>query len=897
MRKKEYYEWYIEAGLRIIPIIRNLKQPCGTDEVYEDGRLDDEGNPEKKKFYDATGMTKEQCFKHLYGADANLGWAMDEGKHLVLDIDTHHNGEPIDGVGNFTKMMEHIGVAKLQPNVKSATGGEHHYYLLDKGFEPELPTGTGLDLRGIELKKYGRFMCVPGSEVKGNGYTFNNVTLKKMPKALVDFLTPKKATIKKGQATTSKYLHTVYIVEEMLSWITHYDEPTWATIGRCIKDWGVVGGNETEAFDAWHDWSKVGNNYKGDIDCMKKWKSWKKVKGDPNLGLLVKLYKEAITSDFYRSGWAIMSDRKGKELFNMTTFRHMDIDCFNIIYHGINREERDEAPELAKGGKSKKPYKPYEILLKNDMLVPIRGNIYNPHTTKRILRLEDGNHLNTYQPGGELEIPAKMTEAGEKAWAFFLDHMRFITGDSGNVWSYLMVNWFAWQLQHPGKLLGFAPIIIGGQGIGKSVLGRFLGRCLGASNVNWISTDALVDKYTDWATAGSVGFMEELGTALDDKDKGKMFSRLKSVITEKTIATRPMWGAPTTATNYTNYIGFSNDRQLFTSVGEADDRRWKVFRTRQHDRRDALGKDSDYTKKLRAVLLYDYPQFIYKKLMEWEINENYANIQGIIAQTPASYSDNNGKSMLTPFGERVKMYIDDGKAGHYTRHIVGQMELRKDLLRVDEMEDAHFDQHQWKGMLGRRLHYNRLETAICLDGWEGCGGKDGRQRVFISSEMMNYISSCCEAAGKRYSEATPGDYKHLLQEAINDPDYIIPGDSPTKANHDGIVAGDHLTDARLLDIACLPPELLNKPKVELRLSPAPPDKVKTSATLKKMGKRELRQSGASVGGSSPKPKVTRKRKPKQVKPPNAATSESPGISKTARQNNLTADDNWSQDND
>ena len=847
--KDNHYKKYLALGCTLTRLAMGGKRPIDKD------------------WTNAPGLTEAECKAHK-DSGGNLGWVLGE-RHLVVDLDSHKGSRRVDGIGNYAKLCERLGMKVAKPSATTPSGGQHYYYEMPEGFVWQPGKLDGINMDGVEFKKHGGQMGIPGNIVEGKTYDLTMpIAIRKLPAALVKFGKGASKPIVDGEGREQS-IETEHDVRKMLSQVGQCDHDTWIAIGLCLKDWGMITGYEGTAFELWHDWSEASKegNYKGRLDCEREWTGMK-VKGCPLLIPLHNRYREAITDQFYNCGWATAMLGTKRELWNVDTLQRFDRENFNITYNHINRREGDVAPELASGGLSKKRYTPYEILTKNNRLIALDGFTYDPTTEDRIVDWDNGKYINRFRRCGTLPMPEKMTPEGDKAWEFFINHMRFLTGDVGEAYTYFMVNWFAWQVQRPGVLLGFAPILIGGQGVGKSILGAFLGECLGEANVTKVSSSDLLGNFTDWSTKSAVGILEEFGNTATKQEKTMLFSKLKAVVTDKIIATRPMYQPPSTAKNHTNYIGFTNDRGLIRQLQEESDRRWKFFRTSSHSRQESFADPVGYADRLEEVFITLYPQFIYKKLMEWQIKDGFASIARRMEGTPAAIVD-GGDSHMTEFEEMVKGVITKGKPGFYTKHAVGLTQLRMDLAG-DMSVHRSFDDKNWaKGILPNVLNYMLLSKLATFDKWEYTG-KVKREKLFVSSELFNYISRYCQGQGVSYDTAGIATYKHIVEAALNDPDYVVPG---TKACSNGS-KGKPMSMYQRFAEACLPDDMLVEPLIEPPAVKKPP--VEEPPVVEE-------------------PKPTKKpRKAKPVIAPTAKDSDSRKIIRESRRNNINdeVDEEW-----
>ena len=122
----------------------------------------------------------------------------------------------------------------------------------------------------------------------------------------------------------------------------------------------------------------------------------------------------------------------------------------------------------------------------------------------------------------------------------------------------------------PEVKLKFATVLQGGQGIGKSLLGRLIERVIGRSNVRFPSNEEIAGRWTAWQEGVGLAIVEELRIGRYD-----VADKLKPVITEPTLRIENKNVPLYTVENRLNVLAFTNHKDAVKL--EADDRRWLIF--------------------------------------------------------------------------------------------------------------------------------------------------------------------------------------------------------------------------------------------------------------------------------------------------------------------------------
>jgi len=188
-----------------------------------------------------------------------------------------------------------------------------------------------------------------------------------------------------------------------------------------------------------------------------------------------------------------------------------------------------------------------------------------------------------YEPGEERILPGVLNLPNLNLWVddrvkpdktdhtWFLDHLEYLIRNEKEREHFL--NWLAYAVQNPGAKIEHAVLIIGGQGVGKSILNELFENIFGPSNVNEPQNENLADKYTKWARNTCLCILNELKQA----DKYHFYNLIKPFITEKTISIREMHRDSYTINNHMNILAYSNEEVPIKL--DKDDRRWFVIKS------------------------------------------------------------------------------------------------------------------------------------------------------------------------------------------------------------------------------------------------------------------------------------------------------------------------------
>jgi hypothetical protein len=185
---------------------------------------------------------------------------------------------------------------------------------------------------------------------------------------------------------------------------------------------------------------------------------------------------------------SILPKLSERYLYDESDNQYIDRERFaafgRYIHEAPELERRHKGDKVRIGGKSREAFKIFES---SDMrrrvgardLYPdlSAGGVYRISSLGRVLSDDDNDNqtalvvFNTWR-GWPLSTPMKVDPMTASKCELMLNQLlSYLTRDNVhqiNWWK----KWFAWTIQHPGTKQQIAPVIVGGQGVGKSFLGN-----------------------------------------------------------------------------------------------------------------------------------------------------------------------------------------------------------------------------------------------------------------------------------------------------------------------------------------------------------------------------------------------------------------------------------------
>jgi len=177
--------------------------------------------------------------------------------------------------------------------------------------------------------------------------------------------------------------------------------------------------------------------------------------------------------------------------------------------------------------------------------------------------------INTYYP---MPGPRKRGDPGP-----FVRHLETLLPVEAD--REVFVQYLAHCVQRPGHKAAWAPVLIGAQGNGKTMIGDIVRRAVGVPYSHDAKPGDLRDtKFNGWMVGKLVCFVEEMKVS----GVRDVAENMKPLISNEYVAVQPKGVDQYTAENYCNFVFFSNHEDAV--LKEQGDRRYAVLMTAQASR-------------------------------------------------------------------------------------------------------------------------------------------------------------------------------------------------------------------------------------------------------------------------------------------------------------------------
>lgn len=561
---------YIARGMKIFPCFYVLKD--GSCSCHKKGCRRIGKHPcTRNGVQDATSdeaQIKQWWTESPY---ANIGLATGHGGVIVLDEDCgldEKTGKQKVGPASLKALVEQNAPLPATLVANSGSGGRHFYFLTTKDIKNRTDCpGKHLDVRG-----YGGYVLLPGSNHKsGTKYSWvdGEAQIAGLPECLENLLTKESNIEISGdidaalQARIAKSLKedNVASADQLVKLLymcgpdgARYlppdcDRTDWWQIGAALKK--ELG--EKKGWEVWKEWSKENTHPVhgwDDKTGLVQWNSFTdkgltagtiihfaKQNGFPGFD------KEAANAPEIRDNW----------IYAVAIKRFVETD--RLLEWDKEQFDATFSPLFTRGN-------PSVHVLKNSAFKRVDGVTYWP---KQPLYVEEygQSKLNYWRPSDVTPAPGDVTR--------FTDHVKYLfpEGPEGDI----LLDYLAFQIQHPGEKVHWAVLLEGDQGNGKSYFATVMRLVLGAHNVKMVNNDQLHEPFTHWQRNTQLIVVEEMMA----KGRLELMNKLKPMITEPWCQIREMYRPAYEQPNRFNFLFFTNHGDSL--LIDNKDRRYCILKT------------------------------------------------------------------------------------------------------------------------------------------------------------------------------------------------------------------------------------------------------------------------------------------------------------------------------
>lgn len=312
-------------------------------------------------------------------------------------------------------------------------------------------------------------------------------------------------------------------------------------------------------------------------------------------------------------------------------------------------------------------------------------------------------YLNTYAAGKHAEIPDEWDEDGIWARDAFIEYIEHLIPEK---YVDLVTQWLAFNVQHQGKKRGYAFMLTGRQGDGKSNLAEVVSQAIGIEYCNKINNDMVQSRFN------GVWLRNYLFTVVEEYemtgDRGKFnYERMKDVINGERLSVEDKHQNATEIKSFANFMFLSNKDGLADDGDvpyfELDDRRFFYVQTRYSDFEEHAKfkrENPNFHDKMVEIKLNPnkYAKWVRKYLEEYPLTPEFLHNHN------APNTEYKMKALNLELDEDLE-YLREYCETHELVNLTGL--LRKLNIPVKDMKD-----NKWRKLLSKLGFHNTCRIKI-----------------------------------------------------------------------------------------------------------------------------------------------------------------------------------------
>lgn len=305
---------------------------------------------------------------------------------------------------------------------------------------------------------------------------------------------------------------------------------------------------------------------------------------------------------------------------------------------------------------------------------PVVDGVIKSANDPDVVDFQGKKYVNVFDPESMPPVDKEYTWEG---WADVLTVQHHVEINMG-VDAAKINSWIAMNVQKPSKLIGFAPLIKGIQGDGKTILFYdMMSSLLGSSNVGMVPNDQIAGVNCGWAAGYLVVAFEEI-KAPPGESRFAVTEKTKIFITNGTVGVVDKWVVFHLVKNCTNYVAMTNHPDALPL--DDKDRRWMVIVMPWKSIAEFEAANGQYDRYFARLgdAIERSPGQLRKYYMEYELAEGFH--WGMRAPDTAAKKamidveeNDNGLSL-------IRSYIEDGELG-VSKEIISTLMLGEHLDR------------------------------------------------------------------------------------------------------------------------------------------------------------------------------------------------------------------------
>lgn len=379
------------------------------------------------------------------------------------------------------------------------------------------------------------------------------------------------------------------------------------------------------------------------------------------------------------------------------------VSGLNVFFrHTVDRQFKPEVLDLMYSTPpmgDEKPMRPREYLIQVADVPVVENLRYSPAMGAKRFFSEDGvPYVNTYRP----TFAPPDTERADEAGEIFLAHQAHLIAEPE--YRQVMMDFFAYLVQHPGQKVNWCPLIQSTKGAGKTFHAVAMKAILGRKNVSKLAPlDVMNGNFNDWAYGTQLVVMDEI--RIVGHNRHAIMDKLKPCISDQDIPLHRKFEGHRTVENVANYLMFTNYHDALAI--QDDERRYFVIESPLQTRADVVALGEDYFKRL-FTMVEENAGGLRSFFEQWQISSEFQPK----GQAPVTkYLSRMAEHSSSPLSAAVQEVLADQPHPLVRQDLVSLQSLRESLA---EFHVSDFSDQGLASIL-RELGWTR-NVRVLLEG-------------------------------------------------------------------------------------------------------------------------------------------------------------------------------------
>lgn len=384
-------------------------------------------------------------------------------------------------------------------------------------------------------------------------------------------------------------------------------------------------------------------------------------------------YENPETKDLPRwlEDWVYLAGED--KFYSHRAHTEMTQTAFNTAFSRFMLTKRDVLE-----GKATPERLPAHVAVNLHQIPVLAGKRYMPNQDD-VFMMNGVRYVNTYTDRNVPEIPDKLTKRDKRNIEIVKAHFTHLFPDERE--ARIFMDYLAFVVQNPGKRPGWAVMLQGTEGDGKTFFGVLMGVVLGSENVRMLNAQNLQGEFNGWAEGAQVVFIEEI--RLHGHNRYDVLNRIKPLITNDVIDIRRMRTDPYNVPNMSSYILATNYRDALP-LTENDSRYFVLFsrfQTRMALKAFQLKNPDYYTE------LYDALEESPGAIREWLLNHEFGPHFTSGNRAPECRAKGYMAMLTKPEEqEAIEAALDESMRFDVSRTLLSSTDLAEVLYSMDDAE-------------------------------------------------------------------------------------------------------------------------------------------------------------------------------------------------------------------